>query len=110
MIDASALAAMKPGVFFTNLARGGVVDEEALMQALRDGRVAAAALDVFDTEPLPSGHPLYDMKNVLVTAHLGGFFVEYPDLALPTVEENMRRYLAGDIANMINLVNTQETT
>ena len=109
MIDAAALAAMKPGVLFTNLARGGVVDEDALIKALRDGHVAAAALDVFDAEPLPAGHPLYDMKNVLVTAHLGGFFVEYPDLALPTVEENMRRYLAGDFANMINLVNTQES-
>lgn len=109
IIDAAALAAMKRGVFFTNLARGGLVDEPALMDALRGGHVAAAALDVFDREPLPADHPFYAMGNVLVTAHLGGFFVEYPDHAIPTVEENMRRYLAGDFANMINLVDIRDS-
>ena len=108
MIDADAFAAMKRGAFFINLARGGVVDESALIDALTRGQVAAAALDVFDEEPLPADHPFFDMKNVLVTAHLGGFFVEYPDRALPTVEENMRRFLAGDFANMINIVKPQD--
>ncbi len=108
MIDGAAFASMKRGVFFTNLARGGLVDEDALISALLDGRVGAAALDVFDREPLPADHPFFKMKNVLVTAHLGGFFVEYPDMAIPIVEENMRRFLAGDFAHMINLVKMQE--
>jgi D-2-hydroxyacid dehydrogenase (NADP+) len=108
MINAAAFAAMKRGAFFINLARGGVVDEAALIDALRSGHIAAAALDVFDEEPLQPEHPFFDMTNVIVTAHLGGFFVEYPDHALPTVEENMRRFLAGDFVNMINLVDTQE--
>jgi len=108
MIDAAALASMKRGAFFINLARGGVVDEAALIGALNSGHLAGAALDVFDEEPLPPGHPFYAMKNVLVTAHLGGFNVEYPDRALPVVEENMRRFLAGDFAHMINLVDTRD--
>ncbi len=108
MIGAPALAAMKRGAFFINLARGGVVDEAALIESLKSGQIAGAALDVFDEEPLPASHPFFTMKNVLVTAHLGGFFVEYPDRALPTVEENMRRFLANDFANMINLVDTQD--
>ena len=108
MIDASALAAMKRGAFLINLARGGVLDEGALIAALNNGHVAGAALDVFDTEPLPSDHPFFGMKNVFMTAHLGGFNVEYPDQCLPIVEENMRRFLAGDFGSMINLVNTRD--
>jgi phosphoglycerate dehydrogenase-like enzyme len=104
MIGAAEFAAMRRGAFFVNLARGGVVDESALMEALGSGRIGAAALDVFDSEPLPADHPFYKAPNVLVTAHLGGFFVEYPDLAIPTLEENMRRFLAGDSSNMVNRV------
>ncbi len=104
MFDAAAFASMKRGAFFVNLARGGVVDEAALIDALRNGQVGAAALDVFDSEPLPADHAFFGMRNVLATAHLGGFFVEYPDLAIPTLEENMRRFLAGDYSNMINRV------
>lgn len=107
LIDAAALAAMKRGAFLINLARGGIVDETALIAALESGHIAAAALDVFDCEPLPPDHRFYAMRNVLVTDHLGGFFVEYPDLAIPVVIENMRRFLAGDFANMINLVDTK---
>ncbi len=108
MIDAETIATMKRGAFLINLARGGLVDEDALIAALNDGRLAGAALDVFEREPLPADHPFYAMRNVFVTAHLGGFFVEYPDRALPTVEENMRRFLAGDYANMINRVSTKD--
>ncbi len=108
MIDAEMIAAMKRGALVVNLARGGVVDEAALIAALDAGHVAGAALDVFDTEPLPADHRFYRMRNTLVTAHLGGFNVEYPDQALPLVEENMRRFLAGDFDHMINLVNTRD--
>lgn len=104
MINAEVLAAMKRGAFLINIARGGVVDEEALMAALDEGRIAGAALDVFAEEPLPKGHPFWAMKNVIVTPHLAGFHDEYQDLAIPIVEHNIRKFLAGDIAGMINVV------
>ena len=104
MIDTRTIAALKPTAYLINLARGGVVDERALVEALENKRLAGAALDVFATEPLPPNNPLWDMDNVILTPHLGGFFDEYPDYALPVIEENLRRFLAGDRANMINLV------
>ena len=103
-----AIAAMKPTCCLTNLARGGVVDERALVEALENKRLAGAALDVFATEPLPPNHPFWDMDNVIVTPHLGGFFEEYPDYALPVIEENFRRWLAGERKNLINLVQGQD--
>jgi len=104
IVDATVFSAMKPGSYFINLARGGVVDEQALIQALERGQIAGAALDVFSQEPLPEGHPLWGMKNVIVTPHLAGFYDGYAAHALPVVEENIRRFLAGDTANMINVV------
>jgi D-2-hydroxyacid dehydrogenase (NADP+) len=104
IVNAAIFSAMKPTSYFINLARGGVVDEGALIQALENGQIAGAALDVFSHEPLPEDHPLWSMKNVMVTPHLGGFYDGYADRALPVVEENIRRFLAGDTANMINVV------
>jgi D-2-hydroxyacid dehydrogenase (NADP+) len=104
MVSAQVLKAMKRGSFLVNLARGGVVDETALIEALRGGQLAGAALDVFATEPLPADHPFWDMPNVIVTPHLGGFHDEYAQQTLPVVEENLRKFLAGDIAGMRNLV------
>lgn len=104
IVNASVFAAMKPGSYLVNLARGGVVDEPALIEALKQGRLAAAALDVFAKEPLPEDHPLWGMDNVIITTHQGGFFDGYPDHALPVVEDNLRKFLAGDFKNMINIV------
>lgn len=104
IVNAAIFSAMKPTSYFINLARGGVVDEGALIQALENGQIAGAALDVFSHEPLPEDHPLWSMENVIVTPHLGGFYDGYADRALPVVEENIRRFLAGDTANMINVV------
>ncbi len=104
ILGAKVFAAMKPRSFLVNLARGGVVDEDALLAALREGRIAGAALDVFAVEPLPEDHPFWGMENVIVTPHLGGFHDQYAEQALPTVEENLRRFLAGDIDNMVNVV------
>ncbi len=104
ILNAKVFAAMKPTSFLVNLARGGVVDEAALLEALKERTIAGAALDVFAVEPLPQDHPFLAMKNVIVTPHLGGFHDQYPEQALPTVEENLRRFLAGDIDNMINVV------
>ncbi|MFZ3361385.1 MAG: D-2-hydroxyacid dehydrogenase [Xanthobacteraceae bacterium] len=103
-IDSQVLAAMKPSCFLINLARGGVVDEPALVEALQHNRIAGAALDVFNQEPLPTDHPFWSMQNVLITTHQGGFCDVYIDFALPTVEANMVAFLKGDVAGMINVV------
>ena len=103
-VDAKVFAAMKPSSFLVNLARGGVVDEAALVAALERKRIAGAALDVFIEEPLPAGHPFWSMKNVIITTHQGGFCDVYIDHALPTIEANMERFLRGDIGGMINVV------
>jgi len=103
MIDARVFAAMKPTSYLINVARGGVVDEDAMVEALREKRIAGAALDVFEQEPLPPGHPLWSMKNVIITTHQGGFCDTYVDLAMPILEHNMRWFLAGDSAKMMNV-------
>ncbi len=87
-----------------NLARGGVVDEPALLEALQNGRIAGAALDVFTQEPLAADHPLWDMQNVIITTHQGGFCDVYIDHALPTVVANMQCFLSGELDRMINVV------
>ncbi|HET7764672.1 MAG TPA: D-2-hydroxyacid dehydrogenase [Burkholderiales bacterium] len=104
IVGARVLAAMKPSAFLVNLARGGIVDEDALLLALRERRLAGAALDVFAQEPLPEDHPFWSLDNVIVTPHLGGFHDQYAEQALPTVVENFRKFLAGDTAGMINVV------
>ena len=103
-VDHKIFAAMKPTSYLVNLARGGIVDEEALLLALERGEIAGAALDVFQEEPLPRGHPLWSAKNVLITAHLGGFSDVYAERALPTVEHNMACFLKGEYDRMINVV------
>ncbi len=95
MVDATVLSAMKPASYLINLARGGVIEEQALIKALQNGQIAGAALDVFSQEPLPEDHPLWSMKNVIVTPHLGGFFDGYAERALPVVEENIRQVSRG---------------
>jgi phosphoglycerate dehydrogenase-like enzyme len=95
---------MKPGACIINLARGGVVDEGALIKALEQKQIAGAALDVFATEPLAADHPLWDMKNVIITAHLGGLYDRYVDDAMPTIAHNLRCFLADNMKGMINVV------
>jgi D-3-phosphoglycerate dehydrogenase len=72
LIGAAELSAMRPTAFLVNTARGGVVDAEALLKALTAGTIAGAALDVTDPEPLPDGHPFFDLDNVVLTPHVGG--------------------------------------
>src|ERR1700730_4446715 len=109
IVGAAVFSAMKPTSYFINVARGGVVDEDALIKALENGQIAGAALDVFNEEPLPENHPFWSIGNVIVTPHLGGYFDEYANRALPKIEENIRKFLAGDIANMINVVRRSES-
>ena len=103
IIDASVFAAMKPDSYLVNVARGGVVDEAAMLDALKSGRIAGAALDTFATEPLPPDHPLWKAPNTIITAHLGGFCDVYVEHALPQFETNMRQFLAGRLDGMINV-------
>jgi phosphoglycerate dehydrogenase-like enzyme len=104
LIDARVFSALKPTSYLINLARGGIVDEDALLAALERGQIAGAALDVFQEEPLPAGHPLWSARNVIITPHLGGFCDVYAERALPTIEHNMACFLRGDFEKMINVV------
>lgn len=94
MMDARRFAQMKPGAVLINLARGGVVVEAALMEALSRGQVGAAGLDVVETEPLPVGHPLWTMPNVIVTPHVGGRQENYMGRVVAVFTENLRRFMA----------------
>jgi phosphoglycerate dehydrogenase-like enzyme len=93
LIDAPALAAMKPGAWLINIARGAVVDEAALVTALRERRIGGAVLDVFVEEPLPPAHPLWALDNAVITPHISG--PSTPEEITPIFEDNLRRYLAG---------------
>ena len=104
IVGAAVLGRMKRSAFLINVARGGIVDQPALVDALQARRIAGAALDVFAEEPLPEGHPLWTMPNVLITPHMAGFHAGYPQEALPIVIENIRHFLAGDVDGMTNVV------
>jgi phosphoglycerate dehydrogenase-like enzyme len=96
LIDRAALHAMKPTAVLVNMARGGIVDEEALIEALRGGRIAGAALDVFEEEPLPSSSPLWAMRNVIISPHIAGFTPHYHERVMELFGANLRRYLAAE--------------
>jgi D-2-hydroxyacid dehydrogenase (NADP+) len=98
------LSAMKPTAYLVNMARGGVVDEDALKQALDDGKIAGAALDVFLQEPLLPTSPLWSTDKLLMFSHLGGYSQGYEERAMPTIAGNMEKYLAGDLKSMVNIV------
>jgi phosphoglycerate dehydrogenase-like enzyme len=104
MVGAEVISAMKPSAFLLNLARGPVVDEQALIYALESRTIAGAALDVFNEEPLPQNHPFWKMKNVIVTPHIGGTSPFYAGQVLPIFKENLRRYLRGERHTLINRV------
>ncbi|HZQ12655.1 MAG TPA: D-2-hydroxyacid dehydrogenase [Pseudolabrys sp.] len=104
IVGATVLAAMKPTAYLINVARGGVVDEAALIKALEGGVIAGAALDVYAQEPLPATSPLWTAKNVTMFSHLGGYSHGYEDRAMPTIAGNMAKFLAGDLKSMINIV------
>ena len=95
---------MKPSAFLINLARGDVLDEEALIQALQEGKLAGAALDVFEQEPLPSTSPLWGMKNVILTPHIAGSSEHYTDRVSSIFYHNLRVMLdGGDMINVVDL-------
>ena len=95
MIGAEVLAALHPGAFLVDLSRGGIVDHQALIEALRDRKLSGAALDVFPEEPLPADSPLWELPNVIITPHISGNTPEYDERAVALFGENLHRYLAG---------------
>ncbi|MBN1311772.1 MAG: D-2-hydroxyacid dehydrogenase [Anaerolineae bacterium] len=96
MIDAAALSAMKPEAVLINVARGDVVDEEALLVGLVQGTIRGAALDVFSEEPLPMSSPLWQLSNVIISPHISGFTPHYDERATDIFAENLRRYVAEE--------------
>src|SRR5215210_4144520 len=102
LIDAETIAATRQGAYFANVGRGTVVDEAALADALQSGHLSGAALDVFEVEPLPEESPLWDLENVIISAHTTDVVPELINGAQTDLFcENLRRYLAGD-----DLINT----
>jgi phosphoglycerate dehydrogenase-like enzyme len=106
LVSAEVLAAVKPGVTIANVGRGSVIDQEALIEHLRTGRVGFAALDVTDPEPLPADSPLWDLPNVLISPHTAALSDREDDLIADLFARNVTRYLDGD--DLINPVNTHE--
>ncbi|MCL4230662.1 MAG: D-2-hydroxyacid dehydrogenase [Dehalococcoidia bacterium] len=96
LVGARELAMMKPTATLVNIARGAVVDQDALIAALRDGTIAAAALDVFDPEPLPPESPLWGMDNVIMTPHVSGSIEGYGRRSAELFLENLGRFMAGE--------------
>lgn len=103
LVDAPALAALPQGAMLVNVARGEVVDEAALTEALRSGRLGGAFLDVFEHEPLPASSPLWGMPNTIVTPHAASHAAGNAARAAAIFTDNLRRWLRGEpLANLVN--------
>lgn len=102
LIGEPELRTMKPTAFLINIGRGPIVQEQALVRALRERWIGGAGLDVFEREPLPADSPLWGMEHVIVTPHVSGTSPGYMDAAVPLLCDNLRRYLDG--TPMLNLV------
>ena len=106
MINESVFEVMKESAVLINIARGGVVDEKALITALSSGKIRGAALDVFEQEPLPSTSPLWNLDNVIITPHISGFTKNYHQKAAKVFKENLKRYL--DNRPLLNQLNRRK--
>jgi phosphoglycerate dehydrogenase-like enzyme len=95
LFDESAFEAMGPSTRFVNVGRGSTVDTDALVRALREGRLAGAALDVFEDEPLPSDSPLWDLPNAIVSPHMSANFAGWREAIVELFVENLELYLTG---------------
>jgi len=96
LIDRERLGQMRPSAYLYNIARGKIVDEAALIEALRQGAIAGAGLDVFDEEPLPAHSPLWGMENVFITPHVSGVTPRYFERFVKLFVANLERYLEGE--------------
>ena len=99
---------MKDTACIINVARGGVVDEAALIDALREEKIAGAGLDVFENRPLQPDSPLWDMNNVFITPHVGGRSDLYTQNILEIIEPNLRYYCLQAYDKMTNIVDLSE--
>ena len=104
IVGSNVLSCMKPTAYLINIARGELVDEEALIRALEGGMIAGAALDTLPVEPLPADNPLWRAKNIIITPHVGGMSDIYCEQTLPIIEENLRRFIRGERRNLINYI------
>ncbi len=95
MVSAEILALMKPSAYLVNIARGEIIDEPALIDALRERRIAGAALDVFETEPLPPSSPLWELDNVILTPHVSGMAPDYESRVVDIFIDNYQYFVAG---------------
>lgn len=102
IIDEKAISMMKPTAFIVNTSRGALIDEKALIEALKVGKIAGAALDVQETEPPSSDNPLYDMPNVILTPHMGWKGLETRQRLISIAAENIKSFLAGKPKNVVS--------
>jgi D-2-hydroxyacid dehydrogenase (NADP+) len=103
MVSRAVIAALQPTAYVINLARGAVIDQDALLEALQEGRIAGAGLDTFVQEPLPPDHPLWRAPNTICTSHTSGAFSTYVDRAVEQFEANLAHFLAGETHLMTHL-------
>ena len=101
LFDATTIALMKPTGYLINIGRGAIVVLDDLVAALRAGAIAGAALDVYEVEPLPADHPLWDFPNVILTPHTAGYSPAIAGRHLATLVENVRRFAAGEPLNNV---------
>jgi phosphoglycerate dehydrogenase-like enzyme len=102
LVDAEALGCMKESAVFVNLGRGPIVDENALYEILKNKRIRGAALDVYKREPLPDDSPLWELDNVIMTPHVGGWGPGNEMRGARLVADNIRRFRKGE--KLINVV------
>jgi phosphoglycerate dehydrogenase-like enzyme len=96
MFADTELQAMKESAYIINIGRGGIIDEGCLVNALEQGWIAGAGLDVFEEEPLPADSPLWKMENVIITSHYSGMTPHYHQRGLTIFKDNLKRYVAGE--------------
>jgi phosphoglycerate dehydrogenase-like enzyme len=104
LVNRDVLAAMKPSAFLINLARGGVLDEAALIERLQAGKIAGAGLDIFSNMPLRSDNPLWRMPNVIITPNIGGRSDKFVDQTMTVLEPNVQAFIDGRIKDLCNVV------
>lgn len=104
LISTEALEVMKPTSYLIDISRGGIIDHSALIPALKEKKIAGAALDVFPEEPLPEDNPLWELPNVIVTPHISGITPYYDERAVEMFSANLERYLANQpLFNQIDI-------